>query len=147
MKTAENITQLHNEAMKLAQKAILALDAGNRQKAIELYEEAFEMEKQVALSFLETEQEPARSVYFRSAASLAMNCKRLIEAKELIRQSLSGRPPMQITEELLSLFEEITEMEVAEMFQQKRKELDEFMKTKTKELKETMRQARAVAGY
>ncbi len=69
-----------------------------------------------------------------------MNCNRFRESKELIKHGLDGNPPSDIMEELLSLHEDVTKKELAELMRQ----IDEFMKAKTKELNEAMRQARAI---
>ena len=142
--TEHGTRSVHIEAMKFAQKAIVAEMEGNDKKAFELNEKAFVMEREAALSYLTSTLEPTRSVLFRSAASLAMLCNRFQESKELILHGLDGNPPLAIMEELLGLHAEVTKKELDELFHQKRKELDEFMKAKTKELNETMLQARAI---
>ena len=63
--------------MILAQDAYVSLSHGDEETAFHLYEDAFELEKQAAMSLLLDElKEPTRSVLFRSAASLAVKCKR-----------------------------------------------------------------------
>ena len=51
--------------------------------------------------------EPTRSILFRSAASLAVDCNELREAERLIGIGLSGNPPPDIAEELRDLFEKV----------------------------------------
>ena len=51
--------------------------------------------------------EPSVSVLLRSAASLAMSCKKLRESEKLIALALSGEPPLEIVEELRNLLENV----------------------------------------
>jgi hypothetical protein len=100
------------EARKIAssnmQEGIVADAMGNKQEAIRFFEIAFEAEKQAALSLLTNfEQEPFRSVLFRSAASLAMNCKKYEEAKTMIHFGLAGNPPKGIVVELMEVYETV----------------------------------------
>jgi hypothetical protein len=51
--------------------------------------------------------EPSRSVLYRSAASLAMECGETREAEKLISIALIGNPPYEIAEELRNLLEQV----------------------------------------
>ena len=51
--------------------------------------------------------EPTRSVLYRSAASLAVDCQDYAEARRLIDKGLSGEPPEDIRQELLDLLTRI----------------------------------------
>jgi hypothetical protein len=98
------------EARKIAssnmQEGIVADAMGNKQEAIRFFEIAFEAEKQAALSLLtHFEKEPFRSVLFRSAATLALDCKKYSEAKKMVYMGLSGNPPQGMVEELLEVYE------------------------------------------
>jgi hypothetical protein len=100
------------EARKIAssnmQEGIVADAMGNKPEAIRFFEIAFEAEKQAALSLLTNfEKEPFRSVLFRSAASLAMNCKKYEEAKTMIHFGLAGNPPKGIVDELMEVYETV----------------------------------------
>jgi two-component SAPR family response regulator len=87
---------LHIEAMRLAQEAD------------DLLRDAFEKEKEAALLLEEhTDFEPTRSVLFRSAASLAVQCGKVNEAEELVRKALKGKPPTEIAEECGNLLNTI----------------------------------------
>jgi hypothetical protein len=103
-----NSKELHREAMKYAQDAIVADAKGGKTAAFTLYEQAFALEKEAAnLFILSFEKEPTRSVLFRSAASLAMNCKQYDEAKRMIHLGLAGNAPDEIVDELLQLSKQI----------------------------------------
>ena len=68
-----NTQQVHRKAMILAQDAYVSLSQGDEATALHLYEAAFELEREAALSLVSEEsKEPTRSVLFRSAASLAV---------------------------------------------------------------------------
>ena len=102
------ISQLHREAMNLSCKAMMLKLQGDRESAIPFQESAFEKEKEAALLlFDEFELEPSRSVLFRSAASLAMECMRIQEAERMVAMGLAGRPPEEIADELRDLLEQI----------------------------------------
>ena len=105
-----NIRVRHKEAMENAQQALVAKEKGHKLLASKLYLRAFEIEKEVAL-FLENdiENEPTRSVIFRSAASFANICGLNYDAKELINKGLSGNPPKDIEDELRALLKDISE--------------------------------------
>jgi tetratricopeptide (TPR) repeat protein len=103
-----NSKELHREAMNYAQDAIVADAKGDKAAALTLYEQAFALEKEAAnLFILSFEKEPTRSVLFRSAASLAMNCKQYDEAKRMIHLGLAGNSPDEIVDELLQLSKQI----------------------------------------
>ncbi len=105
-----NIRVRHKEAMEKAQQALVAKEKGDNVLASKLYLEAFESEKEIALCLEnDIENEPTRSVIFRSAASLANICGLNYDASELINKGLSGNPPKDIEDELRALLKEITE--------------------------------------
>ncbi len=103
-----NTKQVHRKAMILAQDAYVALLQDNESEALRLYQAAFELEKEAAMSLLSEEmKEPTRSVLFRSAASLAMKCKKFREAEKMAALGLAGNPPFEIANELRDLYEDI----------------------------------------
>ena len=105
MKDVSNVIETHRKAMFLAQDAMVLEAKGDPTSAIPLYEEAFHLEKQAAMALFHSEdKEPMRSVLFRSAASLALNCKLWREAEKMIACGLSGNPPYEIAEELRQLY-------------------------------------------
>ena len=103
-----NASQLHNEAMDLAERAQFAQRGKDHDLAIQLFHQAFERERDAAMSFFgKLDEEPTRSVLFRSAASLAISCQEFREAERLISAALYGSPPEEISEELRDLLENV----------------------------------------
>lgn len=102
------IMECHQQAMELADEADKARRTGCFEKANSLLREAYEFEKKAA-SKLESRYniEPTRSVFFRSAASLAMECGLTRDAERMIALGLSGSPPDEIAEELRDLLEKV----------------------------------------
>ena len=102
------IRELHSRAMELAAMADLQKTQKNIDVAMSLYEESYSLEYEAAMSAYGSNiGEPSISVLLRSAASLAMSCKRLREAEKLIALALSGEPPLEIAEELRNLLENV----------------------------------------
>lgn len=109
-----NLKKTHRAAMDFMQQAIVLRETGKETAAVELFEKAFELEKQAALMLLmDFEKEPTRSVLYRSAASLAMNCKKYREAEKLVNQGLAGNPPEDLAEDLRNLYEDINQRRLA----------------------------------
>ncbi|OZI05091.1 hypothetical protein BWI93_27275 [Siphonobacter sp. BAB-5385] len=103
-----NIKATHIEAMRLSSLAMKAKDEGRVSDSLSLYSDAFAMEKIVALSLLnQLENEPTRSVIFRSAASLAMKAHLYRDAEQMIGYGIGGNAPTEILEELKNLYEDI----------------------------------------
>ncbi|MCP6757701.1 MAG: hypothetical protein NHB32_02765 [Fischerella sp. CENA71] len=102
------IKELHNQAMDLAEAAFLAKLQGNLEQSNQLTRQAFEKETQAAaLIANQIDAEPTRSVLHRSAASLAIECEDYQTAERLIVTALSGNPPQEIMAELKDLFIQI----------------------------------------
>lgn len=100
--------ELHQKAMTLAESAQIEKIKGNSQKSQELFSSAFEFEKKAALLLInDYSLEPTRSILFRSAASLSIQCCKLDESERLIASALAGTPPDDIAEELRDLLEEV----------------------------------------
>jgi hypothetical protein len=92
----------------LAEAAAIARLRGIPEQAAQLTRQAFEQETQAAALIASTlDAEPTRSVLYRSAASLAIECGELRAAERLIATALSGNPPPEIAEELKDLFIQI----------------------------------------
>lgn len=99
--------QLHEKAMAAFQEALVSRHLGREDEALTHYERALELERAAAMCFVdEGGSEPTRSILFRSAATLAMDCGKYAEARELIRFALSGSPPSEILIELKQMDEE-----------------------------------------
>ena len=104
----KQVIRLHRESMSLADKAIFVRSAGHIDEATDLTRQAFNKEREAAELVAENlDLEPTRSVLFRSAASLALECGELREAERLISMALSGCPPEEIAEELRDLLEDV----------------------------------------
>ncbi len=98
----------HDKAMTLSQDALVRQLKG-QSGFLDMYVEAFENEQKAAMLFLDMlDNEPTRSVLFRSAASLAIQCGKLNDAEQLIEIGLSGKPPKAIAAELIDLQSQIT---------------------------------------
>ena len=103
MSTAQ---ELHRQAMAaaLAADEARALSTGSgpadvRARARGLLFQAFDYERQAARS-VDPTLEPSRSVLYRSAASLALECDLPAEALQLIAEARHGAPPPEIDAEL-----------------------------------------------
>jgi len=102
------VTEMHRRAMELAERATLAKLRGEVNTVSTLIREAFEEERRAAMQVVdEFELEPTRSVLYRSAASLAIECGENREAEKLIGTALSGNPPEEIAKELRDLLEQV----------------------------------------
>lgn len=103
-----NVRELHSEAMRLAQLALIARQHGEYDKAEDIARQAYNYENKAAHLVPEGENsEPTRSILFRSAASLAYQCGELLDAQRLIAKGLSGYPPPQVEMELKELYEQV----------------------------------------
>ncbi|HUU69584.1 MAG TPA: hypothetical protein VM186_08670 [Planctomycetota bacterium] len=104
----QQVTDLHRKAMELASTAHLERIRGRSAQAHDLICEASQREREAACLVKDmTELEPTRSVLFRSAASLAVECNELREAERLIAWGLAGNPPEEIADELRDLLEQV----------------------------------------
>jgi hypothetical protein len=102
---------VHRKAMVLMQDALVAEVKGDNITALHLFSDAFDLERQAALDLRnDLAKEPTRSVLFRSAASLAMNCGRFDEGEEMVALGLAGNPPREIAEELIDVSKKIKEL-------------------------------------
>jgi len=102
------VNELHNEAMTLADLAEQAKRTGQLDRYLELTREALQKESEAAWTLAgDSSLEPSRSVLFRSAATLAIECKEIRTAEQLIASALSGNPPSEIAEELRNLLEDV----------------------------------------
>lgn len=94
----------HNEAMDLAQMAQLASQKGETERAETMFGQAFNKEREVALTaFANQHPQPGLSILLQSAAHLAVTCKQAREAEKLIGLALSGDVPSEIRHDLLCL--------------------------------------------
>ncbi len=97
----KTVRELHDEAMRLAQQAIIQRADDELGQAVELARQAYVLEAQAAEQIpIGTEFEPTRSILFRSAATLAYQAKEYAAAQDLVAAGLRGFPPPQIEDEL-----------------------------------------------
>ena len=96
----QGINKLHDDAMVLCDQAMEARRHGLATKAIRIFRVALGWEKIAAMS---ASIEPTRSVLFRSAAEIALDCQDPAEASRLARMGFDGNPPPEIVEELLDV--------------------------------------------
>ena len=98
------VRELHDEAMKVAHLSMIARRRGEFARAEQLSREAYGLEARAASEVPdEASSEPTRSIMYRSAASLAYQCKELEAALRLIARGLSGYPEPKTRQELLAL--------------------------------------------
>jgi len=101
-------SRLHEAAMDFADKGVLERIKGHDQLALGYFRQAFENERQAASTLVKKlDVEPTRSILYRSAASLALECNEIREAERLAAEGLSGNPPEEIAAELRAIFEEV----------------------------------------
>lgn len=94
--------------MALAEMASVAKLRGELEQAGPLLWQAYDKESRAAeLLRGAVSLEPTRSILFRSAASLAIDCNQLREAEALITTALSGNPPAEIVAELRRLLQQV----------------------------------------
>ena len=100
-----DVLETHRKAMAWAEEGQFRLDRGNRSSAHEAFRTAMELEREAACAAEDTE--PDRSVLFRSAGSLALDCDELRTAEQLLANGLAGDPPEEIAEEIRDLLEQV----------------------------------------
>ena len=97
----QNFDELHNEAMLLAERALSMKKGGNVNRDLPLFAQAFDFECQAAMLYVnDYENEPRRSVFFRSAAWMAFHAEEFREAERMACFGLSGEPPAPVNWEL-----------------------------------------------
>ena len=104
----KDVNTLHQKAMEVADQAAASQLAGAMDDYKRLTVEALKLETEAAKTFAaESDLEPTRSVLFRSAAALAVECQELRIAEQLISAALAGNPPSEIADELRDLLEDV----------------------------------------
>ncbi len=98
-----DVTLLHRQSMAKYEAALLIRESASKDRA-RLLHEAFELEKCAAQLMREKrDEEPSRSVLYRSAATLAMSAHEFRAAEQLASEGLAGNCP----EELATEFRQI----------------------------------------
>ena len=101
-----SVLELHHKAMEWAEEGQFQLDRGDQSDARASFLKAMELEREAAYATKEN-AEPDRSVLFRSAGSLALDCDELRVAEQLLAMGLTGHPPEEIAEEIRDLLEQV----------------------------------------
>lgn len=97
----KKIHKIHNQAMDLAEMADLSSFKGEEHTARHYYEKAFLLEKEAAFLLpSDKNAEPIRSIYFRSAASLAAEIQDYEAVKKLVKQGLGSATPADIAHDM-----------------------------------------------
>ena len=104
------VSDLHEKAMDFAELAFIARKNGDSAEFQQYSEQAYQLEKTAALLLIDTKTfEISRSILFRSAASLAIQCGKLHEAESLIDEAFKWSPPVEIAIQLVDLIKVIQE--------------------------------------
>jgi hypothetical protein len=111
--TGTELLNLHQKAMFFAQDALVATHHKEFEKAKGLYQKAFDIERPIALSLVDSQNEPIRSIILRSAASLALDIGNSREAEIFISHGLLGSPPEDIHQELLELLDAVKQQRLS----------------------------------
>ncbi len=99
------LDKFHNKAMEVAFFADQERRRGNEEQAVELFEQALELELK-ALDEITEPVELRYSVLHRSAGWLALDCNKPRLAEQLACKALAGDPHPKIAEELRDLLAE-----------------------------------------
>jgi len=101
-----NVTALHRRAMDFMDAATASRRTGDSSGAYQQLRSAVNLETEAAnlLRFVPS-AEPSRSILYRSAASLALQCEMYSEAENLIYRALAGDPSEELREDLQILLE------------------------------------------
>lgn len=98
----------HHLAMCLTDDALAARRKGDHPASIQFFRAAFEAERRAAEAlFVFLDIEPTRSILYRSAGFLAMDCGETREAERMAAAGLTGNPPTDIAEQLRDLIERV----------------------------------------
>lgn len=103
-----SVRQLHEEAMRLSQEAVVARVRGDYESQRQFVKQALMHEVMAAEQVpFAPESEPTRSILYRSAASLAFQAQDFEYTLRLIGEALRGYPPPSVIDELTSLWSSV----------------------------------------
>ena len=109
---SSEMSTMHQIAMEFVDEARIAYQRGEERTAKLFFEKAFYLEKVVALGVpIKEEYQLTRSVFLRSAASLALDCGFQKEAIQLLQLALSTQPHPAIEPELEELLKKANNQE------------------------------------
>lgn len=102
----KTVSELHDQAMRIANEAFLVQFRGEDHKR--LFKQAFLLEREAAMLLVNrNDVEPTRSILFKSAAVLALDCELVREAERLIAYGLAGNPSDELADDLRDLYDDI----------------------------------------
>lgn len=102
------VRELHDKAMTIAQSAMVAYHMGDLGRFKALSHDAFRLEEEAAQKIAATiENEPTRSILYRSAANMAYNAQDYEAAEKLAIAGLAGYATGRVTEELRDVLKRI----------------------------------------
>ena len=106
--------ELHEEAMDVYERALLAAKRKNQVLTKKLLADALHLESEAADSVSDHFQlEPTRSILHRSAATIALKAGNIEIARKYAERGLKGKPPADVANELSTLIEQIITLEAA----------------------------------
>jgi hypothetical protein len=104
----DQINELHERAMTLAEAAIIAHTQGDAATSRKRFQEALNLAIEAAAFMAPlVDEEPMRSILHRSAGSLALNCQQYRIAEKLLAVGLAAEPPSEIADEMRDLLEQV----------------------------------------
>ena len=102
------VKELHEKAMELAEKAMIARYKQDLELARVYARNTFKLESQAAGLLPKGDtSEPTRSILFRSAGWLAFQCKDFEGGIDMVTQGRAGNPPSDVKQELDELLDEL----------------------------------------
>ena len=99
-------SELHSKAMDLADRAFAERRRGNSERSLEFFKNALESEL-AAIDELDEQHGLSWSILYRSAGTLALDCRDYRQAEQIVAKALAGDPHPAIIEELRDLWERI----------------------------------------
>ena len=104
-KIIEQAMKIHQEAMSFSDEAQIAqFERAGKSRVLDFLKKAFELEEEAAMLLIDEKDDlVTRTVLFRGAAVLALDCNKLSEAERLIEHGLSEEAPSQLADELRDL--------------------------------------------
>lgn len=101
------VRELHDQAMMMAQDALVLRETGAGAEANSLASRALHLELQAASQIPnDSGSEPTRSILYRSAASLALQVGELDVVQRLVGEGLAGFPSASTRDELIALLKQ-----------------------------------------
>ncbi|MFK7951098.1 MAG: hypothetical protein AB8G11_26190 [Saprospiraceae bacterium] len=107
MNKSQKVTNLHNQAMEIAEEGYFTQREGDKTTADKHFKTAYELEKSAAMLLIDDfDIEPTRSILFKGAAQLAFNFGDYRAMEQMIGFALTGNPDKATTLALKQLLNE-----------------------------------------